>query len=214
MSLIHESIIAAMRDIEAIPKDRKNTGQGYQFRGIDDVYLSLHSILANHGIFTVPEVLAERSEDRLTAKGGTLIYRVLKIAYHFYAVDGSEVVCTVIGEGMDSGDKASNKGMSVAHKYALLQVFCIPTDDAKDPENESHEVAPKKASVIQDECATLSKELGLSDAEKRTMWQASGQNHSNLVILLRKRRDEISAAFDKVVDDAKKIDEFIDDIPK
>jgi hypothetical protein len=45
---------------------------------------------------------------------------------------------------MDSGDKSSNKAMSVAHKYALLQAFCIPTKDIDDPDAETHEVAPKK----------------------------------------------------------------------
>jgi hypothetical protein len=43
---------------------------------------------------------------------------------------------------MDSGDKASNKAQAVAHKYALLQVFCIPTDDLKDPEYDNHELKP------------------------------------------------------------------------
>jgi hypothetical protein len=34
--------------------------------------------------------------------------------------------------------------MSVAHKYALLQVFCIPTDEPKDPEHESPQPEPLK----------------------------------------------------------------------
>ncbi len=45
---------------------------------------------------------------------------------------------------MDSGDKASNKAMSVAHKYAFLQVFCIPTKDDKDPEVDTPQVQPKQ----------------------------------------------------------------------
>ena len=38
---------------------------------------------------------------------------------------------------MDSGDKASNKALSIGLKYAMLQVFCIPTEDDKDPDAES-----------------------------------------------------------------------------
>jgi hypothetical protein len=72
-----------------------------------------------------------------------LIYRVLKIRYDFFARDGSSVSATVMGEGMDSGDKASNKAMAVAHKYALLQILSIPTEESLDTENESHQVAPK-----------------------------------------------------------------------
>jgi len=48
---------------------------------------------------------------------------------------------------MDSGDKAANKAMAVAHKYALLQAFCIPTEDVKDPETNHHEVAEEKKAM-------------------------------------------------------------------
>ncbi len=48
---------------------------------------------------------------------------------------------------MDSGDKSANKAMSAAYKYALMQVFCIPTDEPKDTENETHEVAPKTVTL-------------------------------------------------------------------
>ncbi len=128
-------IAACMRDIEAISKNNRNTAQGYNFRGIDDVYNELHPILARHGVFTVPIVKSDRSEERTTAKGSVLIYRILIVDYVFYCEDGSSVTATVIGEGMDSGDKASNKAMAVGHKYAMMQ--------AKDPEVDSHEVKPK-----------------------------------------------------------------------
>jgi hypothetical protein len=137
---IYAAMSAVMLDVDPIAKDRKNAAQGYQFRGIDDVYQALQSILGKHGVFTTSEILSERTEERKTSKGSDLIYRVLHIRWRFYASDGSFVTTETIGEGMDSGDKASNKAMSVAHKYALLQAFCIPTDDPKDPENDSHEL--------------------------------------------------------------------------
>jgi hypothetical protein len=143
-SLICKKISAIMSDITYISKDRKNINQGYQFRGVDDIYNELHSIMAKYMVFTVPEVLDEKSEERQGRSGGTLIYRILKIKYTFFCEDGSYINAIVVGEGMDSGDKASNKAMAVAHKYALLQVFCIPTDDPKDPENDSPDPLPKK----------------------------------------------------------------------
>jgi len=30
-----------------------------------------------------------------------------------------------------------------AHKYCLLQAFCIPTDEQKDPDYQTHDVQPK-----------------------------------------------------------------------
>ena len=143
--LIYGKMAAIMADVSPIAKDKVNKSQGgFKYRGIDDVYNMLCSIMAKHGVFHMPEVLADRTEDRESKAGGALIYRILTICYTFYAEDGSMVDATVIGEGMDSGDKASNKAMAVADKYCLLQAFCIPTDDINDPDAESHEVKPKQ----------------------------------------------------------------------
>lgn len=136
---IHAAMIAVMRDVGAIGKDQKNQQQGYKFRGIDDIYNHLQKVKAKHGVYELPEILEDRTEDRQTKGGANLIYRILKIRYTFYAEDGSSVQATVIGEGMDSGDKASNKAMSVAHKYTLIQAYNIPTFEFPDPEFESPE---------------------------------------------------------------------------
>ena len=139
--LIHEKILAVMADSSAIAKDRKNDQQGYKFRGIDDVYASLHPILAKHGVFAYPEVVADKHEERQTKSGSNLIYRVLTIKYHFCASDGSEIVACVIGEGMDSGDKASNRdkltAAQVVMKYSIGQ---SEGADAKEP----HEMTPEE----------------------------------------------------------------------
>lgn len=141
---IFKAIQSISQEIAAVPKDKKNEMQRYNFRGIDDIYLAIHDLLAKYGVFSVPEVIAERSEERKSKNDTALIYRILTIRYTFYAVDGSSFSAVVVGEGMDSGDKASNKAMAVAHKYALLQIFSIPTSEAKDPENDSHEIKPKQ----------------------------------------------------------------------
>lgn len=145
---IYKQMSLIMADVDPISKERRNTQQSYNFRGIDDVYQALQLIMAKHGVICIPTVLEDRSEERLSSAQKTLIYRILRIKYTFYAEDGSSIESVVVGEGMDSGDKASNKAMSVAQKYALLQAFCIPTNDAKDPENVSQQdkdggVAPK-----------------------------------------------------------------------
>ena len=140
---IYEAIQLISQEIQAVPKDKKNSGQGYNFRGIDDIYLAIHDLLAKHGVFSVPEVVHERTEEKTSKNGSALIYRILTIRYTFYAIDGTNFSAVVIGEGMDSGDKASNKAMAVAHKYALLQIFSIPTSEAKDPENDSHDIVPQ-----------------------------------------------------------------------
>ena len=132
--LIYKKIIEVMSDINAIGKDRRNQQQGFQFRGIDDVMNELHSSLAKCGVFVLPNVLEETRTTGKTSRGGDMFYTRLKINFGFYAEDGSHVDAVVIGEAMDTGDKASNKALSIGLKYAMLQVFCIPTEDEKDPD--------------------------------------------------------------------------------
>ena len=131
---IYQAITNAMGEISPIAKRKRNKEQGFQYRGVDDVMNELSPVLVKHKIFIYPEVINVQRQERTTNKGGTLLYSVLTVKYHFAHEDGSELSCVVIGEGMDSGDKASNKAMAVAFKYACLQMFCIPTDDMDDPD--------------------------------------------------------------------------------
>jgi hypothetical protein len=141
--LIYPAMAAIMSEIPAISKDSQNVQQGFKYRGIDAVYNALNPILANHGVFMLPELLSQTREERTNAKGTVLAFVTATMKYHFVASDGSEVSCVVCGEGMDSGDKATNKAMSIAQKYALFQAFCIPTKEDKDPDKDSHEVKPR-----------------------------------------------------------------------
>ena len=134
-----------MNDMVAIAKDKRNQQQGFNYRGIDDAYNALQPLLAKNGIFNTPEVLEKWREERTNAKGTVLAFTVLRMKYTFYAEDGSSVSCVVEGEGMDSGDKSSNKAMAIAHKYALIQTFCVPTE-LDDPDAQVHEVVAKPVS--------------------------------------------------------------------
>ena len=131
---IYKAIADIMGEIGAIGKDRKNQQQGFMYRGVEDVMNTLQPLFKKYGVFIVPEVMEHNREERQTKSGGNLIYSIMKIRHHFTADDGSEVVSTTIGEGMDSADKASNKAMSIAFKYACFQVFCIPTEEMQDPD--------------------------------------------------------------------------------
>ena len=158
---IFELIPEAMRRVGAIGKDSVNKTQGFKYRGIDAVYNALNPVMAELGLFIVPEVLDHRREERETennyngqVKKSILKYSILTVRFTMYAPDGSNVSCVIVGEGMDSGDKASNKALSVALKYACFQLFMIPTEEtAIDPDAESFDVtsgakeppAPKQA---------------------------------------------------------------------
>lgn len=135
---IYEAIPKIMGDIGAISKNKTaqtaKGSAGYKFRGIDDVMNHINPALVKHGVFVVPTVESHEREERQTASGNHLIYSIMRVNYKFYASDGSFISCTTIGEGMDSGDKSSNKAMSIAFKYACFQTFCIPTEEMEDPD--------------------------------------------------------------------------------
>lgn len=136
---IYSAIADILAETGAVGKDSRNQQQGFMYRGIDAVMNVFHPLLAKHRVFTVPVVLSTEREERQTAKGGNLIYTLMTVKYIFYADDGSFVETIVHGEGMDSADKSANKAMSVAYKYALFQLFCIPTEEMKDPDADSPE---------------------------------------------------------------------------
>lgn len=137
--LIYQAIPKVMEEIGCVEKNQKNQQQGFMFRGIDAVMNAIYPALVRNQVFIVPEVLEQEREERKTKSGTNMIYSVCKVRYTFYAADGSSISAVVIGEGMDTGDKATNKAMAIAFKYACFQVFCIPTEEMKDPDSETPE---------------------------------------------------------------------------
>lgn len=131
---IYGAIASIMRETKAITKSSKNQQQGFMFRGIDAVMNELHDLFANNGVFILPEVLDYNVAEKVTGKGTILYYTRAKIKFHFVADDASEVCTINVGEAMDSGDKGMNKAMSIALKYALMQMLLIPTEEQKDPD--------------------------------------------------------------------------------
>jgi len=132
-----------MAAVGAVAKGHKNPQQGYQYRAVDDVMAALQSILAEHEVFVYPRVTESRSEQVLIGvKKTPMIHVISTIEYHFCASDGSQIIAATIGEATDSADKAGNKAMASAFKYALTQTFCIPTADAKDSERDHPELSP------------------------------------------------------------------------
>ena len=127
-----------------IVKDKRNSqGSGYNFRGIDDVYNAIAPLLAKHGLCILPRVLARECVERTSKQGGALFYITVEAEFDFVsAEDGTKHTVKTFGEAMDSGDKATNKAMSAAYKYACFQAFSIPTESRDDADYQTHEVKP------------------------------------------------------------------------
>jgi len=141
---VYEKIAAVTAELSkiGISKDSKNQSQGYAFRGIDAVYCALSPLLSKHGLCILPRVTDRQVIERQNRQGTALFYVTLTVEFDFVAAeDGSKHTVVTVGEAMDSGDKASNKAMSAAYKYAAFQAFCIPTEGDNDADSQTHEVA-------------------------------------------------------------------------
>lgn len=143
--MIYRKMSDVMREIGAIGKDQKNQAQGFKFRGIDQFVNALYPALTRNGVFMAPRALRHDQEIkevvRSNGKPGVDKHVSIMMEYTFYAEDGSSVtVGPVPAEGLDSGDKATNKALSAALKYALIQTFSIPTEDMAEADLDSPEM--------------------------------------------------------------------------
>lgn len=139
---IYKRMTSIMAEIGAVKKDQKNAAQGFKFRGIDQFVNALHPLLVANKVFLAPKVVSERSEikevTRSSGKVGYDKHVMLMVEYTFWADDGSNVtIGPIAAEGLDSGDKATTKALSAGLKYALIQTFCVPTQDMVDSDSTS-----------------------------------------------------------------------------
>lgn len=128
---VYDAILRVMRALaeRGISKDRKQTQANYMFRGIDDVYEALCGVLVSERLLMLPRVVNAERHEVTTKNGAVMTHLILSVNYLLISPDdGSQVLISVVGEGFDSGDKASGKAMSTAYKYAAFQTFCIPVE--------------------------------------------------------------------------------------
>ena len=138
--MIFAKMQQVMKRIDNLSKDKKlDSGGGYRYLSEEKVTAELHEACAELGIIFAPvsmEILAER--DDTTQRGGLLHNVHIRVGYQFTdAEDGSVFQVMTLGEGSDSGDKAVNKAMTAAFKYALRESFLISTGD--DPDDTASE---------------------------------------------------------------------------
>lgn len=198
---IYNSMLAVQEELTAITKDSQNSQQGWKFRGVDSVMNTLHPILVKHKIFVTPKVLdIQRSSTvskkettyngRTEKKDSVLNYATATVEYNFYDESGESISVTVVGEGMDSGDKATSKALSVAYKYAMFQTFCIPTED--DPDKDVYEAAvpTNDYSVQKIDVAVWLAEKQLNE-QQRKMLEELDRNFN--IVTYNKIKDKVNA---------------------
>ena len=129
---IAEAIARIMGELPAIGKDHTASAQqgGYAYRGIEEVTTKAQALCSKYGVVFFPQAEITEVRDLLVnSKPWTDTY--LSVTYEVvHGPSDTRQVVKVPGIGRDNADKGSNKAMTQAFKYALIQTFMI--SDAKD----------------------------------------------------------------------------------
>jgi len=133
-----------------IAKDRQcQQGASFKYRGIDEVYNTLAPLLSSAGLCILPRIVSRHCDERLSGAGKALFYVIVEAEFDMVsAEDGTKHTIRTYGEAMDSGDKATNKAMSIAYKNAIFMAFSVPTEGDNDPDAQAHDVAPPSPSSM------------------------------------------------------------------
>lgn len=134
---VHQAIARVMGDLPAVGKNRQADPSmgGYSYRGIDDLYNALAAPMSRHGVFLTYDVEHREVTHYTTGRNNTQMRLVeIQVRYHWWGPAGDHVDVVTFAEAADAGDKATNKALSFALKYMLLQVLMVAVDDAPDPD--------------------------------------------------------------------------------
>jgi hypothetical protein len=160
-------------DIRRVGKDQSNAQQGYKFRGIDDLLNAAHGPLARHGVSILPSVAERDVTERTTRNGATMTVVVLTMDFTFVGPAGDTLTVRTVGEAHDTADKATNKAMSAAMKYALIMTFTVPTVDMDDADRttEDRPPAPPAAESLA-RIDAAAEAIGMDRAGVTSRWRA------------------------------------------
>ena len=134
---LDQAILDVMAAVPYIQKTGKvGTGKyGYTFASEADLIGAVHPQMLKAGLTLVPISMKIVFHETYPSNEGRLMNRVvIKVKYRLTLVEtGDFRVVAALGEGTDLGDKATPKAMTIAHKYAMRQIFNIETGN--DPDN-------------------------------------------------------------------------------
>lgn len=135
MTKVAKKICEVMKKVEYLQKDgRVEFGRTrYSFLSEEKITTETRKAMAEVGLILYPINMEILDKEEITTKNGTARAFAIKVTYRIQDTESEEYIdVQALGEGMDSGDKALNKAMTGAFKYAQRQSFMIPTGDDPD----------------------------------------------------------------------------------
>jgi ERF superfamily protein len=131
---VHIAWARVMADVQLIPKGdrREDRGGQYNFRGVDRVITAVGPALRRHGVLLMPVKVSNVTYRDQTTKAGNVMQEcTLTVDWQVIGPMGDllPVVLQSVGQANDTGDKATAKAMSIAHRVLFLTSLHIPTGD-------------------------------------------------------------------------------------
>ena len=126
---------AVIAGLKGIGKDSRNKEQGFMYRSIDAVLKHAHGLFADHGVHVIPVEQHATYGTRTTAKGSVWTVCHVEVIWQVRGVEGDSFTAMTVGEGTDSGDKATSKAQTMAFKYLLWPALMVA--DHEDPDGET-----------------------------------------------------------------------------
>lgn len=157
--MIYKALAAVQAEVgkRGIGKERRNTAQSFNFRGVDDVMNTLNPILSAHSVVVLPEFSDRTVTQMATKSGGVMVNVAVRGTFTFVAEDGSSLKAATYGEASDTGDKATNKAMAAAYKYAMFQALCIPTEGDDDTDADAAQPEPVRSAEVKAQTKAVAK---------------------------------------------------------
>lgn len=134
---VHERWNAVLARLPGIGKDSQNTQQNFKYRSIDAVLKEAHGLFGEEGVHVVPVAQRPSYGERTTARGTIMVVCYLEVDWKVYGLDGDSFDAQTLGEGVDSGDKATSKAQTMAFKYLLWPTLIVA--DHEDPDGKAVE---------------------------------------------------------------------------
>lgn len=164
---IGEAFLAVMNEVGYVQKKGVNTVQKYKYAGEAQLIEALRPVLLKHKVICVPGAV-EIVDTGVVVAGAVgqekKTYRVVaKYTWIYTHVpSNTHMQIEVIGEGVDTGDKAAYKAATGALKYALRQPFLIETGDEPEAHDLPEDKPRKKSAVFETKTAREEFEMRLT----------------------------------------------------
>lgn len=144
---LQRAIIDVMSEMGTVAKDGQNLAQGYSFTSEAAIANTLRPLLVKNGLMLVPETIKVISTEPIETRNTKMQRVVIEAGYRLMHISGQAIDLTIPAEGVDSLDKAIPKALTMAYKYAMIQLFCIGRGDDPDA-GKGYEADEKSTSMM------------------------------------------------------------------